>query len=221
MWESPSLLWNHTHTLYEFLSLHSRFPVIAITGVPWVGKSSIAEWLAQNLWATIFTEQTENNKFLSLIKQWVSDITTWGNNQNYFLTTDVNQVTAGFIQSQKSPVIFDFTLTQPYIFADMQLSGTDWWKSFTQQFDLSFWSLPQPDIILELTAWEEIILNRLNNRGTYIDDTLQSMISDMLWYYKKWIVPEIYNDSHIQQIQNILPVEEVIQEVIDILQKNI
>lgn len=182
-------------TLQEFLVLQKRHPVIAVTGPAWVGKSTITRELANYLWATIFTEIPENNPFLKIIREtaWkVNDVMLWTHNQNYFLATDVAEITKAFIQAKNTPIVFDFALTQPFIFADMQLS----WKAlqaFNHMYALQFHSLPKPDIVIEVGADNETIMKRLQARGKHIDEFVQKMVEKLNTYYASGIVEENYS----------------------------
>lgn len=182
-------------TLQEFLVLQKRHPVIAVTGSAWVGKSTITRELANYLWATIFTEIPENNPFLKIIREtaWkVNDVMLWTHNQNYFLATDVAEITKAFIQAKNTPIVFDFALTQPFIFADMQLS----WKAlqaFNHMYALQFHSLPKPDIVIEVGADNETIMKRLQARGKHIDEFVQKMVEKLNTYYASGIVEENYS----------------------------
>lgn len=184
-------------TLKEFLKLQQRYPVIAITWPAWVGKSTITKLLADYLWATIFTEIPECNPFLKVIKETagkVNDITLWANNQNYFLATDAAEITKAFIQSKNTPIVLDFALTQPFIFADIKLSGNIL-KTFNDMYHLQFSTLPKPDIVIEVWADDEKILKRLELRGTHIDPFVQKMVEQLNGYYKWWIVSENYESE--------------------------
>lgn len=182
-------------TLQEFLVLQKRHPVIAVTGPAWVGKSTITKELANYLWATIFTEIPENNPFLKIIREtaWkVNDVMLWTHNQNYFLATDVAEITKAFIQAKNMPIVFDFALTQPFIFADMQLSWNAL-QAFNHMYALQFHSLPKPDIVIEVGADNETIMKRLQARGKHIDEFVQKMVEKLNTYYASGIVEENYS----------------------------
>lgn len=182
-------------TLQEFLVLQKRHPVIAVTGPAWVGKSTITKELANYLWATIFTEIPENNPFLKIIREtaWkVNDVMLWTHNQNYFLATDVAEITKAFIQAKNTPIVFDFALTQPFIFADMQLSWNAL-QAFNHMYALQFHSLPKPDIVIEVGADNETIMKRLQARGKHIDEFVQKMVEKLNAYYASGIVEENYS----------------------------
>ena len=182
-------------TLQEFLVLQKRHPVIAVTGPAWVGKSTITRELANYLSATIFTEIPENNPFLKIIRatEWkVNDVMLWTHNQNYFLATDVAEITKAFIQAKNTPIVFDFALTQPFIFADMQLSGNAL-QAFNHMYALQFHSLPKPDIVIEVGADNETIMKRLQARGKHIDEFVQKMVEKLNAYYASGIVEENYS----------------------------
>jgi len=208
-------------TLANFLKYHKRYPVIAITGQPWIGKSTISRELTELLWASLYTELPENNINLKIIKEtkWkVNDITLWGNNQNYFLATDINQITEAFIVSKKQPIVLDFALTQPFIFSDMKLKGT-WLTTFNSMYKNQFKSLPKPDIIIELRADSSVLIERLERRWKHIDEFVVKMIENMWKYYKSWIVKEHYEDLNTKVIEinnniNVWP-EEIKEQVIN------
>ncbi len=180
--------------LQDFLLLQKRYPVIAITGPAWVGKSTITRELAQYLWAVTFTELPENNPFLQVLKatSWkVNDVTLWTNNQNYFLATDVAEITKAFIQAKNLPIVFDFALTQPFIFSDINLKWT-YLQAFNEMYRLQFASLPKPDIVIEVGAEDETIIQRLQSRWKHIDEFVIKMVEKINGYYKSWIVQENY-----------------------------
>lgn len=208
--------------LQDFLLLQKRYPVIAITGPAWVGKSTITRELAQYLWAVTFTELPENNPFLQVLKatSWkVNDVTLWTNNQNYFLATDVAEITKAFIQAKNSPIVFDFALTQPFIFSDINLKWT-YLQAFNEMYRLQFDSLPKPDIVIEVGAEDETIIQRLQSRWKHIDEFVIKMVEKINGYYKSWIVQEnyewegtkvIYFDNGIQLWNSAQIREKVIQ----------
>jgi len=180
--------------LKDFLKMQKRYPVIAITWPAWVGKSTITKLIADYLWAKLYTELPDNNPFLKVIKNtyWkVNDITLWGNNQNYFLATDVWEIVKAFIEAKVSPIVFDFALTQPFIFSDINLKW-NWLKSFKSMYEQQFNSLPKPDIVLELKADSSVIINRLAQRWKHIDDFVITMTQKLNSYYDSWIVEEHY-----------------------------
>lgn len=194
---SEIILPEHATTLKKFLLLQKRHPVIAITGPAWVGKSTITKELANFLWAMIYTELPENNPFLKVIKETsgkVNDVTLWTNNQNYFLATDVGEITKAFQAARNTPIVFDFALTQTLIFSDMNLSG-NYLQAFNAMYHAQFDSLPKPDIVIEVWADNETIIKRLQSRGKHIDDFVIQMVEKLNWYYKWWIVSENYEDE--------------------------
>lgn len=208
-------------TLQEFLRYQKRFPVIAVTWPAWVGKSTVTNEISKLLWAKLFTELPENNPCLKVIRETkgvVNDVTLWGNNQNYFLATDVTEIMKAFIQSRQSPIVFDFALTQPFIFSDIKLSW-EWLKWFNDMFKMQFDSLPKPDIVIELQADSSIIIDRLAKRGKHIDEFVIKMTEQLNWYYKQGIVPEKYKDTRVIQLPNNTSKEEIVQEVMDEIKK--
>lgn len=210
--------------LSEFLRYNKRYPVIAFTGPAGIGKSTLSKRVAESLWADLYTELPELNPCLRVIKETggkVNDITLWGNNQNFFLSTDVAQIIKAFISSKSKPIVFDFALTLTLIFADIKLNG-NWLKTFKEMFQLQFDSLPKPDIIIELQADSSIIVQRLAGRGgKHIDEHVIKMVENINHYYQNGIVPENYtsNESTVLQIQNTLSVEESVKQILGEIKK--
>lgn len=181
-------------TLKNFLVSQKRFPVIAVTGPAWVWKSTITNELAKYLGAKIYTELPENNPFLNIIKETagkVNDITLWLNNQNFFLATDIGEITKAFIESKNKPIVFDFALTQTFIFSDINMSG-NYLKAFNEIYQLQFDSLPKPDIVIEVTSDNATIIKRLHSRWKHIDEFVINMVEKLNSYYKWGIVEESY-----------------------------
>lgn len=181
-------------TLRNFLIAQKRFPVIAVTGPAWVWKSTITHLLAHYLWAKIYTELPELNPFLKIIKETsgkVNDTMLWLNNQNFFLATDVGEISKAFIESRHKPIVFDFALTQTFLYADIKLNWNTL-KTFNDMYHEQFKTLPKPDIVIEVQASDTTIISRLENRGKYIDDFIIKMTQKLNWYYKNWIVKENY-----------------------------
>lgn len=190
--------------LAQFLKLYKRYPVISITWPAWVWKSTITNLVSWYIWAEVFTEIPDNNPFLKIIREtkWkVNDSDLWLNNQNYFLATDVWEVVKAFIVSNIKPVVFDFALTQPFIFSDIKLSWNKL-KSFNSMFHTQFSSLPKPDIVIEITSESWVIIDRLAKRWKHIDDFVIKMTERINSYYKSWLVNQFYWDSKVIKFDN-------------------
>lgn len=215
---------NTDMVLSEFLKHNKRYPVIAFTGPAGIGKSTLSKRVAKSIWADLYTELPELNPCLRVIKEThgqVNDITLWGNNQNFFLSTDVAQIIKAFITSKSRPIVFDFALTQTLIFADIKLSG-NWLKTFKKMFQLQFDSLPKPDIIIELQADNSIIIQRLTGRGgKHIDEHVLKLVESINQYYLNWIVPDYFTweDTEVLQVKNTLSIEEMVQKILGEIKK--
>jgi len=184
-----------TLALKEFLDKKKRHPIISITGPAWVGKSTISTQISEKLQWVLLTELPEQNPFLKLIKNQNIDPNNpelWWNNQNYFLATDIAQIVKWFDFSSYKPVIFDFSLVQPYIFSQIKLWWTPWFTSFEQMYKLQFNSIPKPDIIIEVSAETKTILERLEKRWKYIDSHLEQVIETLNKNFQKGSVKEHY-----------------------------
>ncbi len=190
--------------LKEFLETYKRYPVIAITWPAWIGKSTITEELSKYLWAKIYTELPNTNPFLKTIDATnykVNDASLWLNNQNYFLATDVSQITKAFIEASKKPIVFDFALSQTLIFADIKLNW-NYLKTFKSMYEAQFDSLPKPDIVIEVQADSSIIIDRLAKRWKYIDEWVIKITELINSYYKNGLVDENYQDTKVLKFDN-------------------
>lgn len=125
------------------------------------------------------------------------------NNQNYFLATDIWEITKAFIDSKNSPIVFDFALTQTFIFSDIKLTW-NYLRAFNQMYETQFDTLPKPDIVIEVSASDSTIISRLESRGKHIDEFVVKMVEKLNWYYKWWIVEEKFSggDTKIIQFDN-------------------
>ena len=180
--------------LKEFLLLHKRYPIISVTWPSWVWKTTITEIIANELWAKIFTEQPEYNNFLKVIKEtkWmVSDLMTWYWNQTFFLSTDVNEIIKATLLSKTTPIVFDFALSQTFIYSDMNLHW-EYLKSFKEAYSFYFDSIVHPDIIIEVKSEDSVILDRLASRWKYIDGLIIKLVEKNTSYFKNWIVWDMY-----------------------------
>lgn len=190
--------------LKEFLKTYKRYPVIAITWPAWIGKSTITNELSKYLWAKTYTELPNTNPFLKIISSTnykVNDASLWINNQNYFLATDTSQITKAFIEASKKPIVFDFTLAQTLIFADIKLNW-NYLKTFKSMYKSQFNTLPKPDIVIEVQADSSIIIDRLAKRWKHIDEWVIKITELINSYYKNGLIDENYQDTKVLKFDN-------------------
>lgn len=188
---------NVNTTLANFLEKHKRFPVIAVTWPAWVWKTTITNTISDFYWAKEYRELPELNPFLPLIwktKDKVQD-SLWFPNQSLFCAQDSGIITDWFINAQKSPIVFDFAITQTKAYWNLKLK----WQekiNFNRTFDNLFywekwwfWWLPKPDLIIQIKATDESIIKRRENRWKYID-----------WMYvdEVWKMNEVYNSNFLE-----------------------
>lgn len=186
-------------SFYDFLLTHKRFPIIAITGQSGVGKTTFTDILCHRLieqldssfmWISPpsvqkYTGLPQMSPYLPIIKassDWLTDQILWQKNQDLFRILDEAILSRAFIESKNSVIVMDFSIIQVLVYAQLKIK----WKvqsDFTKIFNQSFKTIPKPDFLIHITANSDTILNRIQSRGTFIDDQIQRMTEDLHHFY--------------------------------------
>lgn len=201
--------------LQEFLRRHHRYPVIAVTGQSGAGKSTFTKILAKRLrevlsrcqkqeglsvpGVKVYTELPQLSPYLPIIKATRAALQgqeIWVRNQELFLHLDSAIVTQAALEAKNSVVVLDFAITQVLVYGDMTIKGSEG-RQFKQRFKRAFGSLPKPDLLVQIGASPQTVLNRLQKRGTYIDDELENLTETLYGYYQSsGLMEEYYSDVH-------------------------
>lgn len=217
--ESLDLLKIQGISFREFFLAHRRFPVIAITGQSWVGKTTFTDVLIEILIERLnldfpfstptvkkVTELPWMSPYLAVIKaslDTLSDQTVWEKNQELFRVLDEAIIHKASLESQNSVIVMDFSIIQVLVYAHMKIKGIAR-KDFIKTFNKSFAHIPKPDFLIHISALPETVLKRLQSRGTFIDDQIQQHTETLHNYYDpNWrdILAEYYKDIPILRVQ--------------------
>lgn len=220
---------NPNQVLADFLEKFKRFPIIAITWPAWTWKTTVTNAVAKFYNAKIFRELPELNPFLALIwktKDKVKD-SLWFPNQTLFCTQDAAIITDWFINASKTPIVFDFAITQTKAYWDLKLK----WKekeNFTRLFENIvhwdknwwFWWLPVPDLVIEVKSDDKSIISRRQARGKRVDSVYEDEVWEMNRLYDSWFVQNHYekvivfdNNAHMSEQDLIKKINNFLQNL--------
>ncbi len=203
----------------EFLLAHRRFPIIAITGQSWVGKTTFTDIFIESLNERLksdfeltpptvkkLTELPQMSPYLPIIRassDWLSDQILWEKNQELFRVLDVAILSKASLESKNAVIVMDFSIIQVLVYALMKIKGKAG-ADFIQIFNDSFKDIPKPDFLVHISAKTETVLGRLQSRGTFIDDQIQKHTEELHGYYSKdWrdMLTEYYEDIPIIRVE--------------------
>ena len=217
--ESLDLLKIQGISFREFLLAHRRFPVIAITGQAWVGKTTFTDVFIDSLTERLksdfplsppavkkLTELPQMSPYLPIIKasaDGLSDQTLWEKNQELFRVLDEAIIYKAFLESKNSVIVMDFSIIQVLVYARIKIRGKSQ-ADFIQIFNETFKNIPKPDFLIHISALPETVLARLQSRGTFIDKQIQKHTEQLHNYYDTKgmdILAEYYGDTPIIRVK--------------------
>ncbi len=147
----------------KFADVSSMFRYIAIEGPIGVGKTSLANLLAQELKARLILEKPEENPFLP---QFYRD------RKGYAFQTQVFFLLSRFQQQKEiaQPDLFnritlsDYIFAKDRIFASLNLNDHEL-ALYEQLYQLLSHQIPTPDLVVFLQAKPEVLLHRIKTRN--------------------------------------------------------
>ncbi|WP_026689556.1 deoxynucleoside kinase [Alteribacter aurantiacus] len=154
-------------------------PFIAVEGPIGVGKTSLAEKLANDYQYFLLKEIVEENPFLG---KFYEDISEWSfQTEMFFLCNRFKQLED--IQklqlNQKKPVVSDYHIFKNRIFAKQTLRDSHF-KKYDQIYHLLAADLPKPNVIIYLHASLDTLLKRIAKRGRSIEKQIDPQYLEQL-----------------------------------------
>lgn len=149
-----------------------RFRHIAIEGPIGVGKTALAQRLAQHLGAELLLERPQDNPFL---ERFYGDMTGYAlQAQLAFLFQRVKQVqTLAQPGMFSQAVVSDFVFAKDALFARLNLSD-DELQLYRQMHTQVAPLLPEPDLVIWLQAGPDTLLRRIRRRGIAAEQGIEA-----------------------------------------------
>lgn len=151
---------------------------LAVEGPIGVGKTTLAKRLASCFNYEIMLERAEENPFLGQFYK--------NRNQNalatqlFFLFQRAQQIQDMRQQDLFSPVrVADFLMEKDRLFAKINLSE-DEFKLYQQVYAQMTIDAPTPDLVIYLQAPVDTLMQRINNRGLSIEQTIDREYIELL-----------------------------------------
>jgi deoxyguanosine kinase len=143
--------------------LLSRYHYIVVEGPIGVGKTSLAQRLADRLSANVVLEHPEQNPFLP---RFYEDMARFAlPTQLFFLFQRIGQLRElAQLDLFKRLTVCDFLLEKDPLFARLTLSG-DELHLYQQIFDALKPQAPRPGLVIYLQAQAETLIERVRRRG--------------------------------------------------------
>ena len=203
-------------TIAEFNVPGPRF--IVVEGPIGVGKTSLAERLAESFDADLVLEHSEENPFLE--EFYKSGRRTALPAQLFFLFQRTRQLEALNQADLFSPVrIADFHVLKDRLFAELNLSA-DELSLYDQIFEKVDLDIPRPDLVIYLQASVDALMNRIAGRGyeyerlmdrSYVESVAEAYARYFYNYDESPLL--IVNASTIDPVRNDVDYEALYQQV--------
>lgn len=157
---------------------------LVIEGPIGVGKTSLAQLLAQELQTRLILEKVEENPFL---KEFYQDPKHYGfQTQIFFLLSRYRQLQdLRQIDLFERSTLTDYFFPKDRIFASIVLEGSEL-ALYEQLYTLLNPQVPTPDLVIYLQASTEVLMERIRHRALEFERSL-------MWEYLE-AVNQAYND---------------------------
>ncbi len=198
----------------------SNLKYIAVEGPIGVGKTSLAQRLADEFGSTLLLEQVDDNPFLERFYQNPREAAL--STQLFFLLHRTKQLQEYKQSDIFSPVrIADFLIEKDQLFAQVTLNASEY-ELYQQVYSHLTIDAPTPDLVVYLQAPVEVLIQRIRKRGRGFERLIESAYLEQLneAYAKFFHDYEdapclIINASDIDFINNEKDYEQLLHEILN------
>jgi deoxyguanosine kinase len=136
--------------------------LIVVEGCIGAGKSTVAQGLAQHRKSRLLAENFESNPFL---QSFYDDPARYATETEFaFLLLHFHQLKTNSQAVERGEVIADFHLQKDLLYADLNLKGSHLNRIFKELFGLLVGEIPQPSLMICLSASTELLVDRIRQR---------------------------------------------------------
>lgn len=146
-------------------------PFISVEGPIGVGKTSLANIIANHFQFSLLKEIVEENPFLG---KFYENIDEWSfQTEMFFLCNrykQLNDIKQNFI-SKRLPVVADYHIFKNLIFTQRTLHGEQHEK-YRAIYEILTQDMPKPNLVIYLNASLNTLLDRIKSRGRDIEKSI-------------------------------------------------
>jgi len=150
---------------------------IVIEGPIGVGKTTLAEHLADEFGAWFLHDTETRNPYLETFYRHPKDVAL--HTQLHFLISRLEVLQNPAVAHPTQPIVSDFLLDKDRLFAELTLDEHEWWM-YTQLYERLAAGCRQPDLVIYLQAPLERLIQRIERRGVRHERRIDSHYLEQL-----------------------------------------
>ena len=193
---------------------------IVVEGPIGVGKTSLAQRLADEFGSSLLLEHVEDNPFLERFYQNPREAAL--STQLYFLLRRTKQLQEFKQTDIFSPVrVADFLIEKDRLFAQVTLNASEY-ELYEQVYSHLTIDAPKPDLVVYLQAPVEVLIQRIRKRGRGYERLIEAIYLEQLndayakFFYDYENAPcLIVNASEIDFINNDKDYDQLLREILN------
>lgn len=193
---------------------------IVVEGPIGVGKTSLAQRLADEFGSSLLLEHVEDNPFLERFYQNPREAAL--STQLYFLLRRTKQLQEFKQTDIFSPVrVADFLIEKDRLFAQVTLNASEY-ELYEQVYSHLTIDAPKPDLVVYLQAPVEVLIQRIRKRGRGYERLIEAVYLEQLndayakFFYDYEDAPcLIVNASEIDFINNDKDYDQLLREILN------